>query len=516
MRHAFTLGRRARWAVPAGSALAVGAIIAGTTVAGAQTTPSLPARSAQQLLTDLQRSSGPGPMTASFTESASLGLPALPAGDSGPLSGTSLLSGSHTFNLWYADPAHVRVAEPVSLGESDLRVDGRSAWLWNSTTQTATHLLPGPSATPQAVTPQAQRLGAAAQACLEHHKSSADAKVIVLQPALGSTPRQLGCLIGGSGGGNNGGGSVVADPPTGVVGSARAHRQAYSWIGVSSGAGGSSAIVGAPTPELSARQILAAIGPSTVVSVQRNVMVAGQPAYQLSLVPKTARSLVGRVTIAVAATGYFPLRVQVFARGAASPAFSVGYTSLTLGRPAASNFAFTPPAGATVKTVRVPAPGPFGLSGWSGVAPSQSAGRQAGPRGSLYSTPADWWAARPGLNPGAVGGARTIGQGWLTVLALPAGVNQPQLGETNTDFQSSASSEAYSSTLSVSFSSSGPPAGSPDLRALWRAATPVKGSWGSGRLLRTSLVSVLLTSRGTVLIGAVTPAVLEADAAASK
>jgi hypothetical protein len=502
MRHAFTLGRRARWAVPAGSALAVGAIIAGTTVAGAQTTPSLPARSAQQLLTDLQRSSGPGPMTASFTESASLGLPALPDGDSGPLSGTSLLSGSHTFNLWYADPAHVRVAEPVSLGESDLRVDGRSAWLWNSTTQTATHLLPGPPATPQA-----QRLGAAALACLEHHKSSPDAKVIVMQPALGSTPRELGCLIGGKGG------SVVADPPTGIAGPARAHRQPYSSIGVWYGIGATNADTSVPTPEQSARQILAAIGPSTVVSVQRNVMVAGQPAYQLSLVPRTARSLVGQVTVAIAAAGHFPLRVQVFARGAASPAFSVGYTSLTLGRPAASNFTFTPPAGATVKTVRVPAPG---MSGWSGVAPSQSAGRQAGPRGSLYSTPADWWAARPGLNPGPAGGAHTIGQGWLTVLALPAGVNQPQLGETNTDFQSSSSSEAYSSSLSISFTSSGPPAGSPVLRALWRAATPVKGSWGSGRLLRTSLVSVLLTSRGTVLIGAVTPAVLEADAAASK
>jgi hypothetical protein len=508
MRHAFTLGRRARWAVPAGSALAVGAIIAGTTVAGAQTTPSLPARSAQQLLTDLQRSSGPGPMTASFTETASLGLPALPAGDSGPLSGTSLLSGSHTFNLWSAGPAHVRVAEPVSLGESDLRVDGRSAWLWNSTTQTATHLLPG---TP--VTPRAQRLGAGVQACLEHHKSSADAKVIVVQPATGHTRRQLGCLIGGNTGGNNGGGSVVADPPTVVASPARAHRLAYSSIGVSHGIGATNADAGVPTPEASARQILAAIGPSTVVSVQRNVMVAGQPAYQLSLVPKTARSLVGQVTIAVAATGSFPLRVQVFARGAASPAFSVGYTSLTLGRPAASNFTFSPPAGATVKTVRVPAPG---LSGWSGVAPSRGAGGQAGPRGSLYSVPADWWAARPGLNPGAVGGARTIGQGWLTVLALPAGLNQPQLGETNTDFQSSSSSEAYSSSRSITFTPSGPPAGSPDLRALWRAATPVSGKWGSGRLLRTSLVSVLLTSRGTVLIGAVTPAVLEADAAASK
>lgn len=42
------------------------------------------------------------------------------------------------------------------------------------------------------------------------------------------------------------------------------------------------------------------------------------------------------------------------------------------------------------------------------------------------------------------------------------------------------------------------------------------GAWGSGQLLRTSLVSVLITSKGTVLLGAVTPAVLYADAAQVK
>ena len=36
----------------------------------------------------------------------------------------------------------------------------------------------------------------------------------------------------------------------------------------------------------------------------------------------------------------------------------------------------------------------------------------------------------------------------------------------------------------------------------------MSGSWGSGRLLRTSLLSILVTSTGRVLIGAVTPDVL--------
>ena len=50
------------------------------------------------------------------------------------------------------------------------------------------------------------------------------------------------------------------------------------------------------------------------------------------------------------------------------------------------------------------------------------------------------------------------------------------------------------------------------LMALQAAATPVHGPWGSGRLLRTSLVSVLQTD-GHILIGAVQPSVLYADAA---
>ncbi len=52
--------------------------------------------------------------------------------------------------------------------------------------------------------------------------------------------------------------------------------------------------------------------------------------------------------------------------------------------------------------------------------------------------------------------------------------------------------------------------------ALLKTATPVHGAWGSGKLLHTSLVSVLMTSDGHVLVGAVTPAVLESAAAQIK
>ena len=51
------------------------------------------------------------------------------------------------------------------------------------------------------------------------------------------------------------------------------------------------------------------------------------------------------------------------------------------------------------------------------------------------------------------------------------------------------------------------------LQAVLMASTPVRGSWGSGRLLQTAVISVLVTSTGQILVGAVSPSVLYADVA---
>jgi hypothetical protein len=45
------------------------------------------------------------------------------------------------------------------------------------------------------------------------------------------------------------------------------------------------------------------------------------------------------------------------------------------------------------------------------------------------------------------------------------------------------------------------------------ASTPVSGSWGSGRLLHTSLANVLFLSDGRVAAGFVSPSALEAAVA---
>src|SRR3984885_6727254 len=105
------------------------------------------------------------------------------------------------------------------------------------------------------------------------------------------------------------------------------------------------------TPQQAANAVLKAVGKTTVVSVEANVMVAGEPSYQLVLAPKDDRSLVGKVTIAVDAKYDVPLRVQVFAKHTASPAFQFGYTAIQFTAPASANYDLLPPAGASVNVV---------------------------------------------------------------------------------------------------------------------------------------------------------------------
>ncbi|HEY7264979.1 MAG TPA: outer membrane lipoprotein carrier protein LolA [Trebonia sp.] len=221
------------------------------------------------------------------------------------------------------------------------------------------------------------------------------------------------------------------------------------------------------TPQQAANAILKAVGKTTTVGVQSNVMVAGDPAYQLTLAPKDHRSLIGRVQIAVDAKYGIPLRVQVFAKGASSPAFQVGYTALSFTAPAAANLAFTPPPGAKVDKTNL-----------SDHAAQQQSGQL--PAGSGFGS---------------------YGKGWLTVASLPQSDLFSSFGTGPGASRAPASSSAGSNVLGGDSQQV--------LSALLGAAKPVSGSWGSGTLLQTSLVSVLMAG-GKVYIGAVQPSVLYA------
>ena len=108
------------------------------------------------------------------------------------------------------------------------------------------------------------------------------------------------------------------------------------------------------TPDELARHLLSKVEPSTAVSVGPDVSVAGRPAYNLLVEPRTDGTLVGKVAIAVDGENGLPLSVQVTARGAGEPAFVSRFTSLSLDAPDAAVFNFTPPPGSTVKELPVP------------------------------------------------------------------------------------------------------------------------------------------------------------------
>jgi outer membrane lipoprotein-sorting protein len=236
------------------------------------------------------------------------------------------------------------------------------------------------------------------------------------------------------------------------------------------------------TPQQAAQQVLKFAGRSTRVTTEANVTVAGQAAYQLVLAPKASGSQVAKITIALDAQHLsVPLQVQVFAKGTASPVFQVGYTSISFVTPAASNFNFTPPPGAKVHTETLSLP--------SGHAPGQ--------------TPQ-----------GMTSGAQVIGKDWTTVMVLPASEVLPGGALSKVAGAGNAAGLAGQAARSAS-GGGGAISGSAMLSALMLAAHPVHGAWGSGRLLHTSLVSMLITN-GHVLIGAVTPSVLYADVAQVK
>ena len=138
----FTNRPSLRWAVPGGALVLVGAtaLLANHS---ASADPSLPTRSAAQLLVDVQQARLSG-LSGTVVQTSNLGLPELPgAAGGGPGGGSSSLSsvvsGTHTWRVWYAGPTRARVALVGSLGESDVIRNGRDVWVWSSKDKTATH-----------------------------------------------------------------------------------------------------------------------------------------------------------------------------------------------------------------------------------------------------------------------------------------------------------------------------------------------------------------------------------------
>ena len=220
-------------------------------------------------------------------------------------------------------------------------------------------------------------------------------------------------------------------------------------------------------PAALAKKFLAAAGDTTTVSLGDSVSVAGRDAYDLVMKPKAAGTLVGSVHVAVDEKSGQPLEVSVTAKGAKSPAFEVGFTTLDLSAPSSSLFDFTAPKGATVKNVTPHAHGHHQrptadqIAAWKAAHPDQAAKWEAEKAARA--------AQRPAVS----------GTGWASIVTVPAS-------------DKTASAVASKQVQSLT--------------------TPVAG----GRVLSTTLVTVLITDDGRVLAGSVPASALEAAAATAK
>jgi outer membrane lipoprotein-sorting protein len=400
-------GQRWRWAVPVTVAAAVALVVGVRPIVADAASPSLPPRTAAQLLAGLPTSVAQ-PFSGTVKTTARLGLPDLPSsvqGQHAPLSVTSLLTGTHTLRVWYAGPDRQRVALVSDLAEADVIHSGQDAWAWSSDSRSGVHLrLPDHDAT-TAPTPS---------------------------PSMpGDLMRDL-------------------------------------------------------TPQRLAERLLTAVDPTTEVTVDGTARVAGRSAYELVVAPRDKRSLVAQIRLAVDAKTSLPLRLRVFSAGRTDPAIESGFTSISYDTP--SGDVFRAPD-VNLRELTVPKHG---------------------------TTP------RPVPSP-AWSGPRVHGSGWTTVLELPqlpdlgALTGSPGAGQGGPDVPPPDDTISPAGPLDSSSPDGAPASPQADqlLQTLLRSATPVSGAYGSGRLLRTSLVSVLMLDDGRVFVGAVTPATLEQAAASS-
>jgi outer membrane lipoprotein-sorting protein len=197
-------------------------------------------------------------------------------------------------------------------------------------------------------------------------------------------------------------------------------------------------------PEQIAGLALTLLGQTAAVTSSGPTTVAGRDAYELVVSPKDLSSRIGSLRLAIDAQAHIPLRLQVFARGAGTPAVEVGFTQISLTKPDAAEFAFNPPPG--TKIVEAPTTGPD--------AGKDTPNKDGKPAGSGFAV---------------------VGSGWTSVLVfrLPAATDGT--------------------------------AASADLDRAFASLPEVSGAFGHGRILAGSLFSVLHTDDGRVLLGAVGP-----------
>lgn len=200
------------------------------------------------------------------------------------------------------------------------------------------------------------------------------------------------------------------------------------------------------TPAAMVKEVLAKVGPTTDVTTSGTGTVAGRSVYQLVITPKDAATLVRDVRVSVDSETFVPLAVSITGTSP-DPAISVAFTDVSFAVPDASLFSFTPPPGAKVteatKDATVPETKPVAAS------------------------------ERP----------KVVGEGWTTVVVakLPTQTGDVTDGKTTDETTASAG----------------------QIGMLLRSLPTVTGEWGTGHLLKTTLLNIIITTDGRVAVGSV-------------
>ncbi|MGW0830729.1 LolA family protein [Streptomyces prunicolor] len=227
------------------------------------------------------------------------------------------------------------------------------------------------------------------------------------------------------------------------------------------------------TPKGLTDEALKSVDDTTSVTVDGTEHVAGRDAYKLVIKPKQSGTTVGAISIAVDAKTGLPLKFTLTPASGGAAVVDVGFTQLSLSKPAASTFDFKTPKGAKVTTEDSP----------SKATPDHSA-----PFGKDdKADKAD--EADKGLAKGA-DDPTVIGKGWNSIAVFETGGEGVPTG-----------SSAGGGDLGGFLSSLG---------------DQVKGSFGSGTVYSTRLVNALVTDDGKVYVGAVTKSALVKAADAAK
>ncbi|MET7483092.1 sigma-E factor regulatory protein RseB domain-containing protein [Streptomyces sp. NPDC005538] len=207
------------------------------------------------------------------------------------------------------------------------------------------------------------------------------------------------------------------------------------------------------TPKGLTDEALKSIDDTTSVTVDGTEHVAGRDAYKLLIKPKQSGTTVGAISIAVDSKTGLPLKFTLTPASGGAAVVDVGFTQLSLSKPAASTFDFKTPKGAKVTT--------------------EDSATKAAPDHSAKSDE----DLGKGLDDLTV-----LGKGWNSIATFDTGGQGVPTGSS---------------------------AGGGDLGGfLGSLGDQVKGDFGSGTVFSTRLVNALVTDDGKVYVGAVNKSAL--------